>query len=199
MHLNFWWKSHVVPFLCFLITFFFMYTQIFFHHFFLLIFFLSQHAFSQNLYCNNKKRFVSTLLSLNCINKIYCKFVSQTFFVIFFKFLFSCYWTRIVEFLSNLFLQGIFEKIVFCHKKLVCKKKIVCTHCLNLISCACVFVCLLVCQCDWKSPTCGGQTKLWLKVLAPVLASDDTLLEKFNFNDVNFFFSFWSTKTAVSW
>ena len=57
------------------------------------------------------------------------------------------------------------------------------THFLNLVFCVCLFVCLSICQGLCKSPAFGGQTKFWSKVLAPVLASDDTILEMFNFND----------------
>ena len=46
-----------------------------------------------------------------------------------------------------------------------------------------LFVCLSVCQCNCKFPSFGPQTKFRLKVLAPVLASDDTILEIFHTND----------------
>jgi hypothetical protein len=45
-----------------------------------------------------------------------------------------------------------------------------------------------------KSPASGGQTKFWSKVLVPVLASDDTILEIFDFNNLNFSVFFEATK-----
>ena len=74
--------------------------------------------------------------------------------------------------------QIIFWKNSFCHK--------ICTHFPNLVFCVCLFVGLSVCLCLWKYPASGGQTKFWSKVLEPVLASEDTVLEIFNFNDFNF-------------
>ena len=92
--------------------------------------------------------------------QMYCKFVLQKFLV---KVFFS---------------QIIFSKISSCHQ--------ICTHSLNLVFCVCLFVCLSVCQCLCKSAAIGGPTKFWSKVLAPVLASDDTILETFYLNNLNF-------------
>ena len=57
----------------------------------------------------------------------------------------------------------------------------------NLIFCVYLFVWLSVCQCHCKYPSFRHQTKFRLKVLAPVLASDDTILEIFHSNDLIFF------------
>ena len=89
------------------------------------------------------------------------------------------------------------SQMIFWRKKTIGHK--ICTHFLNLIFCAWLFVCLSVRQCLCKSPASVGQTKFWSNVLAPVLASDDTILEIFNFHNFNVFCIFWSTKSAVSW
>ena len=50
-----------------------------------------------------------------------------------------------------------------------------------------MFVCLFVFPpVPLQIPASGDQIKFWSKVLAPVLASDYTILEIFNFNDFNF-------------
>ena len=69
--------------------------------------------------------------------------------------------------------------------KLVWKKKFPVKG--NLILCVYLFVCLSVCQCHCKTPTSRGQKKFWSKFLAPVLASDETILEIFHFNDISSF------------
>ena len=88
-----------------------------------------------------------------------------------------------------------YQKNCFLSHKLVCKKK-VCTQFLNLIVSVCLFFCLSVCHCHCKNPTSGGQKKFWSKVLAPILASDDQILEIFHFNDFHWL-SFLCHKTFL--
>ena len=130
---------------------------------------------------HTKKNFSTKFFWLNffCCNMIFHKILVGLKFVVtkvpqqmYFKFLLS-------KFLPKVFFSHIiFSKNSSCHQ--------IFTHFLNLVFCVCLFVCLSVCQCLCKSPASGGHTKFWLKVLAPDLASDDTIIEIFHFNDLNF-------------
>ena len=119
---------------------------------------------------------------------MYCKYLLSKFFVKVFlsnNYILTKQWFLIFFFTNN------FLKKQFCHKNF--------THFLNLVYCVCLFICSSVSQVLCKYPALGGQTKFWSKVLAPVLASDDTILEMFKFNDLNFLLRiFGSIKISVT-
>ena len=88
------------------------------------------------------------------------------------------------QFLSQNFLFKVFFLQIFFFKKEFLSLNL---YTFSEFSFLCVFVRLFVClSMPLKSPASGGQTKFWSKVLVPVLASDDTILEIFDFNNLNF-------------
>ena len=110
-------------------------------------------------------------------NKMYCKFLSPKFLVKVFltNYLVTKHWLLVfVKLFSSSYIK---QKKKFSYKK--------CFP--NLIFCVYLFVWLSVCQCHCKYPSFRHQTKFRLKVLAPVLTSDDTILEIFHSNDLIFF------------